>query len=263
MRTVRKVGLVTGASSGLGLEFSRLLAERGFDLVITARRRDRLERLRQELILRYGVNVRAIQNDLDDPQGAKHLYDQVHEHNSSVSLLVNNAGFGSYGSIVNQDLKTIQATIQVNVTALVTLSRLFAADMEARGHGYILNVSSFAALQPIPAYAVYSGAKAFVVAFSLALRHELHRHGVMVSVLVPGFTNTEFHAVAGHRKTKMMRLTSLDASHVARAGLAGLFRGKTVIVPGFWYKVNSLFIRLLPSRVACLMSANMVTSRRK
>jgi len=254
------VALVTGASSGIGAEFARLLAQRGWNLVISARRENRLVRLREEISARHGVRVTAIPSDLDTPQGAQQLFAATQALGPAVSMLVNNAGFGTYGPVPKQDLQTIHSMIQVNVTSLTTLTRLFAAEMRQRGCGYLLNVSSFAALQPIPRYAVYSGAKAYVVAFSQALRHELRGSGVRVSVLVPGFTATEFHKVARHRKTKLMRLTTLDARHVAKAGLAGVLQGKPVIVPGLWYKANALLCRVMPRSFASTLAARAVRS---
>jgi hypothetical protein len=130
--------------------------------------------------------------------------------------------------------------------------------MARQGRGYILNVSSFAALAPIPRYAVYSGAKAYVIAFSQALRYELARRGVKVSVLCPGFTRTEFHDVSGHDKSALMRATELTAEQVARAGLDGLLRGRFLIVPGWWYKLNALAMQLLPRGAVSALAARVV-----
>ncbi|GMQ80313.1 MAG: SDR family oxidoreductase [Planctomycetia bacterium] len=254
------VALVTGASSGIGVEFARLLARRGSELVISARRRDRLEKLRHELQSAHGVPVTVIPCDLARPDGPQQLVDQVGDLGKSVTVLINNAGFGAYGPVVEQDLDEIEAMIQVNVTSLTMLARFFAADMGRRGAGFILNVASFAALQPIPRYAVYSGTKAYVIALSQALRHEARRHGVQVSTLVPGFTTTEFHLVARHRKTRMMRWTSLKPAQVARAGLDGLSRGKAIIVPGLWYKAAAMAARVMPRQVASELAAAVVKS---
>jgi short-subunit dehydrogenase len=255
-----RVALVTGASSGIGAAFARVLAERGWHLVITARRRDRLDRIRDELVDRHAIRVTTIENDLDTTDGAQHLFDEVRVIEPAVTMLINNAGFGTYGPVAAQELATIESMIQVNVTSLTTLARLYAAQMREQGSGYLLNVASFAALQPIPRYAVYSGAKAYVVAFSQALRHELQGSGVRVSVLAPGFTATEFHAVARHRKTRMMQLTTLEPRHVARAGVAGVLRGKTLIVPGWWYRSVAVTNRLLPRSVASALAAWTVKS---
>jgi short-subunit dehydrogenase len=255
---MRETALITGASSGIGTEFARLLAARQFDLVITARRKDRLEDLRTNLSQQHGICVTAIENDLGTAEGAEQLYAAVQLLGRPISMLINNAGFGNYGMVSHQDLNTIRSMIQVNVTSMTMLARLFGSEMGRRGHGYILNVSSFAAIQPIPRYTVYSAAKAYVLAFSQALRYELSRKDVQVSVLVPGFTRTEFHAVAGHEKTMLMRWTSLDATHVAQAGIRGVLKGKAVIIPGFWYKANALASRILPRSAASALAAAMV-----
>jgi len=258
----KRLALVTGASSGIGTEFARLLAEQGSDLILTARRRDRLERLSAELTDRFAIDATVLENDLNTPDGPRQLFDAVTRRARPITTLVNNAGFGLYGRVVQQDLAAIESMVRVNVTALTALTRLFAAEMESAGRGAILNVASFAAAQPIPRYAVYSGTKAYVVAFSQALQHELRHSGVTVSVLLPGFTVTEFHCVAGHRRTRLMRLTSLDARHVAHAGLAGVAKGKTVIIPGVWYKACAAGGRFLPRRFASALAAMTVKSDR-
>jgi short-subunit dehydrogenase len=255
-----RAALVTGASSGIGAAFARVLAERGWNLAISARRSDRLVDLRKEITARHGVRVTAVENDLDTTAGAQRLFDEVRALEPSVSMLINNAGFGTYGLVTEQDLPMIHSMIQVNVTSLTTLTRLYAAQMRGQGGGYLLNVASFAALQPIPRYAVYSGAKAYVVAFSQALRHELRGTGVRVSVLAPGFTATEFHDVARHRKTKLMQRTTLDARCVAKAGLAGLLKGRPLIVPGWWYRTAAVANRVMPRSVASALAAWTVRS---
>jgi uncharacterized protein len=251
----RQVALVTGASSGLGVEFARLLAVRGWDLLITARRVDRLAKLAAELESQYAVGVTVIENDLNDAAGAERLYAEIEATGRSVSMLINNAGFGIFGQVADQSLATIDSMLQVNLVAVTQLARLCVVPMRQRGHGYILNVASFAALQPIPGYTVYSGTKAYVVAFSQGLRHELLGSGVRVSAIAPGFTATEFHKVSDHRWTWLMKRMTLDARHVAAAGIAGVLKGKPLIVPGWWYKANALTVRLLPHSVASTLAS--------
>lgn len=258
MQPDRELALVTGASSGIGRQCALVLAERGFDLAITARRQDRLEELKGEIESQHGVGATVLVEDLSAAGGPERLADAVGQLGRPLSVLVNNAGFGYYGPVTEARLAEVQATIQVNVNALTTLVRLLAPAMRERRHGYILNVSSFAALQPIPLYAVYSGAKAYVVAFSLALRHELRRSGVKVTVVCPGFTATEFHDVARHRKTGIMRRTTLSSESVARQALAGMFRGKAMVVPGAAYKLTGLALRFLPRTWASAMAAAVV-----
>lgn len=252
------LALVTGASSGIGAELARQLAARKIDLVLTARRRERLEALAGELIAQHGIRAAVIENDLNTANGADQLIAELAARQLQPTVLINNAGFGYFNSFVEQPREEIEALLQVNVRALTILCRRLGESMAANKHGYILNVSSFAAIAPIPRYAVYSGAKAYVIGLSQALRHELSRRGVKVSVLCPGFTRTEFHDVSGHEKSRLMRATELSASQVARAGLAGLERGKFLIVPGWWYKLNAIFAWLLPRSVMTAISARAV-----
>jgi short-subunit dehydrogenase len=242
--------LVTGASSGVGVDFARELARRGFDLILTARRRERLEQVRDELRAEFPVQVELLTSDLAPPDGARRLYDDVQQAGHRVTLLVNNAGLGHFGPFVEQSLDDLETTIRVNVQALTTLTRLFAADMHARGGGYILNNGSFSAIQPTPHYAVYSGTKAYVLAFSQALRHQLRPHGVRISVLLPGFFDSEFMERSGQQPSWIVRFITLRSAAVARAGIAGTLRGKPIIIPGLLYKSLNLLVRLLPRTVA-------------
>ncbi len=261
MKDVPNVALITGASSGLGAEFARQLARRQVDLVLTARRRDRLEALRDALVAAHNVRVSVVEADLASPGGAEQLYDDVGQLGTPISMLINNAGFGIYGVTAQQNVSDIHGMIQVNATSLTTLARLAAADMAAQGQGYVLNVASFAALQPIPRYAVYSATKAYVVALSVAMHHELLRHGVQLSVLVPGFADTEFHRVARHPRTRLMRWMTLEVSHIVSAGLRGVLGGKTVITPGLGYKLIDIGGRCLPRRFTSGLAALTVRTR--
>ncbi|MEX0937751.1 MAG: SDR family oxidoreductase [Pirellulales bacterium] len=256
----RELALVTGASSGIGAEIARVLAARGIELVITARREERLATLRTDLEQAHGISVTPIVADLDTPDGARRLFDETVHRRLDVTILINNAGFGLYGLVAGQSEEQIASLLQVNVSATTMLARLFGESMCSRGHGYILNVSSFAALQPIPRYTIYSGAKAYLLAFSLGLRHEMRPHGVKVSVVCPGFTSTEFHAVAEHRKTSWIRMTTMPARQVARASVQGLLRGKAVIVPGWFYKLNAQLVRVMPPTWGAAISAAVVKS---
>jgi short-subunit dehydrogenase len=258
MQSGRDLALVTGASSGIGAEIARQLAGRRIDLVLTARRRERLEALAAELSERHGVKVAVIENDLNTEDGADHLVEELAARELRPTVLVNNAGFGCFSEFLEQPRDDIEALLEVNIRAVTILCRRLGERMAAARHGYILNVSSFAAIAPIPRYAVYSGAKAYVIGLSQALRHELARRGVKVSVLCPGFTRTEFHDVSGHEKSRLMRATELSVEQVARAGLAGLARGKFLIVPGWWYKLNTVFARLLPRSLMSSLSARVV-----
>ena len=252
------LALVTGASSGIGTEFSRQLAAQGTDLILTARRRDRLESLAAELSTKHAIHATVIENDLNTPEGADVLVDELTSRGLAPNVLINNAGFGYFSPFLDQPREDIEAMLQVNIRAVTILCRRLGEAMAQRGGGSILNVSSFAALAPIPRYTVYSGAKAYVVAFSQALRHELARRGVRISVICPGYTATEFHEVSRHEKSALMRLTELTAPHVARAGLRGLARNQFLIIPGLWYKFSFLASRILPPTIMSAFSATTV-----
>lgn len=254
----RELALVTGASSGIGAELARLLAAQKADLVLTARRRDRLEALAAELTSQHGIAAATIAADLNTIDGADQLVDELAARSLWPTILINNAGFGYFDQFVEQSRDDIEGLIQVNIRALTILCRRLGENMAERRRGAILNVSSFAAIAPIPRYAVYSGAKAYVIAFSQALRHELAKKNVKVCVLCPGFTRTEFHDVSRHEKSSLMRATELTPQQVARAGLRGLARNQFLIVPGLWYKFNSLTARLLPRPLMSRISAAVV-----
>jgi short-subunit dehydrogenase len=250
----RDLALITGASSGIGAQIARQLAARGIDLILTARRRERLEALAAELT----TKVVVIDADLAAADGPDHLLAQLATCNLAPTVLINNAGFGYFDLFLEQPREEIESMIAVNLRAATILSRELGAAMASRQHGYILSVASFAAIAPIPRYAVYSGAKAYLVAWTQALSHELRKSGVRVSVICPGFTRTEFHDVARHKKTRLMQWIELTPEEVARAAIRGLERGQLVIVPGWWYKFNAALTRLLPRSWATAMSAKAV-----
>jgi len=251
----REIALITGASSGIGAELARQLAALGTDLILAARRRDRLQALAAELTAQHGIAATPIENDLNTTGGADRLVEELAARTLVPTILINNAGFGYFDQFVQQRREDMEALIQVNVRALTILCRRIGESMAEQRSGAILNVSSFAAIAPIPRYAVYSGAKAYVIAFSQALRHELAKKNVKVCVLCPGFTRTEFHDVSRHEKSSFMRATELTPQQVARAGLRGLARNQFLIVPGLWYKLNAFTARLLPRTIMSRISA--------
>jgi short-subunit dehydrogenase len=251
----RDLALITGASSGIGAEIARQLAAQKTNLVLTARRRDRLESLAAELTSKHQIQATILAADLNTTDGADKLVTELNLNNLPITHLINNAGFGYYGPFLNQSPADIDAMLEVDIRAVTILCQKLGQQMADRGGGKILNVASFAALAPIPRYAVYSGAKAYVIAFSQALRHELKNKHVSISVLCPGFTKTEFHEVSRHEKSSLMRSTELTAQQVASAGLRGLARNQFLIIPGWWYKLNHLTASLLPRSLMTSLSA--------
>ncbi len=250
-----KTALVTGASSGIGRELAKVLAEEGHDVVLVARRRERLEELARELAARHGVSARAIAKDLEDPAGPAEIFAELEAERIAVDILVNDAGLGVYGRFWETDLARQLALIQVNLTALTALTARFLPGMVARGRGRIVNVSSTAAFQPGPYMAVYYATKAYVLSFSEALAEELAGSGVTVTALCPGPTVTEFQEGAGIEDTWLFRgPLVMDAAVVARAGWAGARRGKRIVVPGLGNKLLRETVRFSPRRLVTVVA---------
>lgn len=244
-----RTALVTGASSGLGVHFAEELAGRGADVVLVARRRERLEAVAGDLSARFGIGVRPVAMDLEDPAAADELYRQLQEQGVAVDILVNNAGFGAYGAFLDVPWEKTRSMIRIDVLALVALTRRFLPDMVARGYGRVLHVASIAAYQPSPLYAAYGGAKAFVLSFGEALDHELAGTGVTSTVVSPGVTRTEFLEVAGQSPTLFQRLTMMDAKDVAARGIRAMLRGRRSLVTGWINSLLTWSVRLFPRRM--------------
>lgn len=254
MAESKQRALVTGASSGFGVEIARVLAERGIDLVITARRTERLETLAGELRCAHGVDVKVLSKDLAQAGAPHRLFDEVQSLGRRIDILVNNAGFGLFGPFLEQTLAQIEQMIALDISAVTVLTRLFAEAMKKQGGGYILQVASYAALAPIPRYAVYSGAKAHVIAFTQALGGELKKSNVRLSVVAPGFMQTEFHDVSNHKRTLLMKLTTVPVRWTARRAVDGMFKGKLLITPGAVYRVNNWLRPFTPRRMQTAMA---------
>ncbi|MBI4360258.1 SDR family oxidoreductase [Candidatus Micrarchaeota archaeon] len=246
----RQTALITGASSGIGLELAKVFAGHGYALVLVARSKDALERAAAFLRSEFDVAVFVVALDLSDSSAPKRLFDVLKKKRIAVDVLVNNAGFGLHGEFVDTDLKTELSMIQVNVSALTALCKWFVGPMAQKGRGRILNVASTAAFQPGPFMAVYYASKAYVLSFSEALSEELRGTGVTVTALCPGPTRTQFQRQA---RLGTNRLFSgplvMDASDVARIGFKALMRGKPVVVTGFLNKLFSEAVRFTPRRV--------------
>ena len=236
-----RTALVTGASSGIGVELARIHAERGGDLVLVARRQDRLEALKADLEAAHGIRAHLIVKDLARPEAAAEIHDELTSRGVNIDYLINNAGFGNGGFFHEQDWARNEAMIQVNVTAVAALMRRFVPEMVSRGGGRILNVASMAAFLPGPLQATYYASKAFVVSFSEAIGNELAGTGVTVTALCPGPVDTEFIEKANLREAKGFART-VSARGVALAGYNAMLKGKPIVVPG---PVNKLVIHLL------------------
>jgi uncharacterized protein len=229
----RPIALITGASVGIGEQFSRQLAERGHDVVLVARDRARLDALAKAIEGIDGAHAEVLAADLTDPQQLATVEERVR----TVDLLVNNAGFGTFGPFHTLDVDIEAREVELNIVALVRLTHAAAAAMAARGSGGILNVSSLAGFQPGPANATYSATKAFVTSFTQAVHEELKGTGVSVSALCPGFTHTEFQARANAPASDVPGFMWQEAPEVARAGLDGVAKNRAIVIPGTANKV--------------------------
>ncbi|HMP01194.1 MAG TPA: SDR family oxidoreductase [Gemmatales bacterium] len=253
---------VAGASSGRGVEFARLLAAEGHDLVLVARSSDKLASIAQDLQGRHGGAVHPIPVDLAVPHAPDSLVNLLRERGLSPDLLINNAGFGSYGPFIETDLGEQLRMIQVNVAALTHLTHLLLPEMMQRRCGRILNVASTAAFQPGPLMAVYYATKAFVLSFSEALANELNGSGVTVTCLCPGPTQTGFQERAAMTRSRLVAGRKImDATAVARAGLKAMHKGKTLVIPGLGNKLLTLSVRLAPRQMVTKMVRGLQSPR--
>ena len=251
----RPIALVTGASAGIGDSFARLLGERGYDLVLVARDVGRLEAVAKELEGAFGATVQVLPADLTDPDQLAIIEARCHDRSAPIDMLVNNAGFGTFGPLHTLDLDTEAREIQLNVVALVRLTHAAATEMFQRGKGGILNVSSLAGFQPGPSNATYSATKAFITSFTEAVHEELKGSGVKVTVLCPGFTRTGFQAVANAPAETIPGFMWQEAEEVARAGLDALAKNKAVAIPGNLNKVLGNFSAVMPSAITRRLGA--------
>ncbi|NBU40015.1 MAG: SDR family oxidoreductase [Planctomycetia bacterium] len=236
-------GLVTGASSGIGAEFSRQLAARGMHLVLVARREDRLRGLAGELEAAHGTRCEIIPADLSQPHAGRDLLAEVSRRGIMVELLVNNAGFGLVSSVEETDVERALELIQVNVTGLTELTLLMAQEMVRRGHGGIINIGSVVSFQPVGYMGVYAASKAYVLHFSEALWAELRSRGVTVTALCPGTTKTEFFDRSGVPGWAE-RTWSEDVKTVVRTGLKAFDARRPYVVSGWTNYLLSLAVRL-------------------
>lgn len=238
--------LVTGASMGLGRELAQLFAADRRDVILVARSEDKLRAIAAQLSTEHGVAAEIIAADLSQPHAARQVFAEVERRGLIVDTLVNNAGLGSCGRFWELDEGRELEQIQVNVGALVQLTRLFLPGMLARRHGRILNVASTAGFQAGPYMATYYATKAFVLSFSEALSHELRGTGVTATCHCPGATATEFARTAGNDKTLLFKSGVADARAVALHGYRALHRGSVIAIPGPLNWLGAMSVRFTP-----------------
>ena len=250
-----KTALITGASAGIGKELTKLFAQDQCNVVLVARNASRLTTLAGELQQQFGVSARSFPLDLADRAAPQFLFDQLARENVAVDVLVNNAGYGKLGAFADVPYAESAGQIELNITALTHLTRLFLPPMLERKFGRVLNVASTAGFQPGPLMAVYYATKAYVISFSEALANELQGTGVTVTCLCPGVTESEFSARAGTGNTTLLRRTrAMDAATVARDGYRALMKGKPLVISGLRNRLLMESLRISPRSVVTAVS---------
>jgi uncharacterized protein len=256
-----KWALITGASAGIGMAMARELAAGGANLVLTARRRDRLAGLASELAGKHDVRTLSCVADMAQTLGPQQIFSFTEEKKIAIDLLVNNAGFGAYGEFPKTRLDRLIEMTYVNVTGVVHLTHLYLPGMIARKSGDILIVASTAAFQPVPYITTYAATKVFDLHFAEGLAEEMRPYGIRVCALCPGSTETEFFQVAEQRNHT--RRAPESAEKVAHVGLAALAAGKTVVVSGFTNWLGAEAVRAVPRRTVARIVAGMFRPKEK
>ncbi len=260
----KKTAVITGASSGIGMELAPMLAATGYNLILVARRADLMQKLADELRRFYGMTVNIIPMDLAEPHAGIELWKAIKEIEPEIDVLVNAAGVGDAGDFAVETPETIERMIHLNVSTLTSLTRYVLAGMVERKRGKILNVASLAGFQPGgPGMAVYYATKSYVLDFSRAIRRELRGTGVSVTALCPGPTRTGFEEAAGAEKTRLFHWTKpMEARAAARAGYEGMQRRCGVVIPGLLNKLLAIGGALPPSAIALEINRYLLSERR-
>ena len=244
---MNKTALITGASSGIGLELAEICARQGENLVLVARNIIKLNELKSKLEKQYKVKVLNISKDLSLPNSAQQVYDEINQQNISIDYLINNAGFGDYGMFYETDWNKEMKMINLNIATLTHLTKLYLKDMVPKGEGKIMNVASTAAFQSGPTMAVYYATKAFVLSFSEAVSNEVRDKGISITVLCPGATKSGFQDAAELNQSKLVRGRKLPSSkEVAEFGYKAMMKGKTVAIHGLLNKILAFSVRIFP-----------------
>lgn len=260
--TTRSTVMITGGSSGIGLALARRFARAGYQLVLVARDAQRLDEQALSLGMQVQVPIIAIAKDLSLPSSPQELIDDLESRDIQLSVLVNNAGVGSFGLFSESELAGQLSLMSLNMGALCALTRLVLPGMIARRYGRILNVASTAAFQPGPLMAVYFASKAFVLSFSEALANELSGSGVTVTCLCPGATESNFSARAGINLSASFHGLTMDCDTVAQAGFAACMNGRRLVIPGLMNRLLSSLVRVVPRRLATAVTRSLLEKGR-
>ncbi len=248
---MNKTALITGASSGLGIEFAILFAADGYNLVLTARNEVKLKELQHTLNSKYNTNITVFASDLSVENAANNLFNFTQEHNIQIDVLVNNAGFGDLGDFALADMARLNKMINLNITALVTLTHLYVNEMRKNGNGgRILNIGSIASFMPGPYMSVYYATKAFVLNFTQGVAQELLNDNISLTVLCPGPTGTHFFENAHADKKSFFKSKNLaKPEKVAKCGYKALMKGKMIAIPGIRIKIFAFLPRIMPRAI--------------
>jgi uncharacterized protein len=246
---MNKTALITGSSNGIGLELAKIYAEKGNNLVLVARSKNKLDELKKVLEEENKVAVYTIGKDLSLQGAAREVYDELKQQNISVDYLINNAGLGDFGLFADSDWNKQEKMINLNITALTHFTRLFLPDMIKRGSGKIMNLASTASFQPGPTMSVYFATKAYVLSFSEAVNNEVKDKGITITALCPGSTESGFHiaVVDGRKMLKSRKLSS--SKQVAEYGYQAMMKGKTVAIHGLKNIVMANSVRFFPRAI--------------
>lgn len=248
---MKRTALITGASSGFGTEFAKNFAKDGYDVVLAARRIDRLNSLAEELRSKYKVEVRVLGKDLSKAEEVQSVFDDLQKEKVHIDFLVNNAGLGDFGNFHESEWDKNENMLLVNINALTRLTYLFLKPMVEKGFGRILNVASTAAFQPGPLLAVYFATKAYVLSFSEAIGNELKETGVTVTVLCPGASESEFLSVARLEDSMLFRRKKVPSSkEVADFGYKKMMKGSMTVIHGFANKMGAFGVRFVTRKTA-------------
>ncbi|MBX9809294.1 SDR family oxidoreductase [Candidatus Gracilibacteria bacterium] len=238
--------LITGASSGIGLEFARIFAQDGIHLILVARSIEKLESIKSELQKHHKIDIHVIGLDLSKTESIHTLAQYTQDKKLEVEYLINNAGFGDYGEFIKTDLERNTDMIELNITALTSLSRIYAEKMVKNGSGKILNVASTAAFQPGPNMAVYFATKSFVLNFSLALSEELKGSGVTITTLCPGPTESNFQNQANAKGINIFKGKIPTSHEVATYGYKQMLKGNKIAIHGIMNSIKAFSVKFLP-----------------
>jgi uncharacterized protein len=258
-----KNALITGGSGGIGLELARILGRHGYDLIIVSKNQQKLVNAAEEIRRESDIRITTMAADLANPSVPLEIYSQIAAKGISIDILINNAGFGTYGNFYKTGLAVQLEMIQLNIMSLTQLTHLFLPQMIDRGRGYIMNVASTAAFQPGPLMAVYYASKAYVLNFSEAIANELKETSIKVTALCPGPTRTGFQRIAGIEESRLIKSGKMmDARKVAEIGFRGMMAGHPVVIPGALNKIQIFGVRLLPRQLIVEMARWIQESRK-